>query len=211
MRFYFSLIIVILSTPFTLSAQKDSKATELLQAVGNHYKSFSSMQAAFTILIENHKENSSEKQKGLLTVKGDKYKIELESQDIISDGQIVWTHLKEEKEVQINSIDKSKDDQITPNKIFSIGQKGFKSRLTDTKKSIQTVELIPEDAKKPYFKIVMQIDKDKKLLTSLKILNKNGIHITYTVDKFMQNVDAPDVLFSFDSAKHKNVEVIDLR
>ncbi|MBL7928880.1 MAG: outer membrane lipoprotein carrier protein LolA [Bacteroidia bacterium] len=212
---YISLFFFLFSVPMTLSAQKDAKATELLNAVSSNYKSFKTMQATFTIIIENQKEKTTDKQKGTLTVKGDKYKVELGSQDIISDGQIVWTHLKEEKEVQINSNDKSKEDQLTPNRIFSIGQSGFKSRLGDSKKegskTIQTVELTPEDAKKPYFKIVLQIDKSKNLLTSLKVLNKSGINITYSIDKFLQNVEAPDVYFSFDTVKHKDVEVIDLR
>lgn len=212
---YISLFLFLLSFPVLLPAQKDTKATELLDAVSNNYKSFKTMQATFTIIIENQKEKTTDRQKGTLTVKGDKYRVELGSQDIISDGQIVWTHLKEEKEVQINSNDKSKEDQLTPNRIFSIGQSGFKSRLIESKKAgdkiLQTVELTPEDVKKPYFKIVLQIDKNKNLLTSLKVMNKSGIHVTYTIDKFMQNVEAPDVLFSFDTAKHKDVEVIDLR
>lgn len=212
---HISLLLSLLLVPFSISAQKDAKATELLNAVSNNYKSFKSMQATFTVFIENQKEKTTDKQKGTLTVKGDKYKVELESQDIISDGQIVWTHLKEEKEVQINANDKSKEDQLTPNRIFSIGQSGFKSRMGESKKTgdktLQTVELTPEDSKKPYFKIVLQIDKSKNLLSSLKVFNKSGIHITYSIDRFLQNVEAPDVLFSFDTAKHKDVEIIDLR
>lgn len=212
---HISLLLSLLLVPFSISAQKDAKATELLNAVSNNYKSFKSMQATFTVFIENQKEKTTDKQKGTLTVKGDKYKVELESQDIISDGQIVWTHLKEEKEVQINANDKSKEDQLTPNRIFSIGQSGFKSRMGESKKAgdktLQTVELTPEDSKKPYFKIVLQIDKSKNLLSSLKVFNKSGIHITYSIDRFLQNVEAPDVLFSFDTAKHKDVEIIDLR
>jgi outer membrane lipoprotein-sorting protein len=210
-----SLLLLSLLVPCSLYAQKDAKATELLNAVSNHYKSFKSMQAAFTIIIENQKEKTTDRQKGTLTVKGDKYKVELGSQDIISDGQIVWTHLKEEKEVQINSNNNSKEESLTPNRIFSIGQEGYKSRMGDRKKEgdkiIQTVELTPEDAKKPYFKIILQIDRNKNLLTSLKVLNKSGINVTYTIDRFIQNIEAPDVLFSFDTAKHKDVEVIDLR
>lgn len=212
---YIILLLIVVFVPFSISAQKDTKAADLLNAVSNNYKSFKSIQASFTIIIENQKEKSTDKQKGILIVKGDKYKVELGSQDIISDGQIIWTHLKEEKEVQINTNDKSKEDQLTPNRIFSIGQSGFKSRLGDSKregnKTIQTVELTPEDSKKPYFKIVLQIDKASNLLTSLKVLNKSGINVTYTIDKFIQNPEAPDVLFSFDTAKHKDVEVIDLR
>ncbi len=117
--------------------------------------------------------------------------------------------------MQINANDKSKEDQLTPNRIFSIGQSGFKSRMGESKKAgdntLHTVELTPEDTKKPYFKIVLQIDKSKNLLTSLKVMNKSGINVNYTIDKFMQNIEAPDVLFSFDTAKHKDVEVIDLR
>jgi outer membrane lipoprotein-sorting protein len=199
-----------------LHAQKNNRASDIINNLSKQYKSYKSMQAAFTLTIENQKEQTTEQQKGILTLKGDKYRVELANQDIISNGTVIWTHLKEEKEVQINANDKNNENEFSPNRIFNFSQAGFRSRLGPTRKTgkttIQTVELIPEHATaKPYFKILLQIDRDNNHLHSVKIFNKSGIHITYTIDRFIPNIDAPDVLFSFDPGKHKDVEVIDLR
>ncbi|MCC6383949.1 MAG: outer membrane lipoprotein carrier protein LolA [Bacteroidia bacterium] len=211
--FALSLIGIILTTQAI--AQKDAKASGALKAVNENYKSFKTIKAAFTITIENLKDKTIEKQKGVLTLKGDKYRVELASQDIISDGTTIWTHLKEENEVQVNANDNSKEDQLTPKRIFILGDTGFKTKFASEKKIgesvFQTVELFPDDSKKPYFKIIATLDKTKKLVSSVKIMNKSGINLTYSVDKFTPNVDVSDSFFTFDSSKHPEAEVIDLR
>ncbi len=215
MKLLLAIIAWCVAIPL-LHAQKDNRASAILNKLSNQYKSYKSLQAAFTLTIENQKEQTTEQQKGILTVKGDKYKVELANQDIISNGILIWTHLKEEKEVQINANDKNQENEFSPNRIFNFNQAGFRSRLGPAKKNskttLQEVELIPEDVTaKPYFKILLQIDRDRNHLYSVKIFNKSGIHITYTIDRLIPNIEVPDGMFSFDASKHKEVEVIDLR
>ncbi|MFI5220160.1 MAG: outer membrane lipoprotein carrier protein LolA [Bacteroidia bacterium] len=196
-------------------AQKDSKADGILKSVSAKYKSFKSLTVAFNLTIENQKEKTKDKQTGNITIKGDKYKLDMNGQEVISDGKSIWTFLKEENEVQINDAAAKKEDAISPTTIFTIYEKGFRSKYIGEKKEgakvIQQVELVPEDAKKPYFKIQLSINKTTKFIESAKILNKSGSHIFYIVEKFNADVPAPDNLFSFDTTKHPGVEVVDLR
>src|SRR5256885_1664718 len=146
-------LLISFNLIFNLSfAQKDPKAEEILNAVSTKYKSYKSVSAIFKLIIDNQKDQTKENQDGTITIKGSKYKLEMKDQDVISDGKTVWTFLKEENEVQINDVT-SKPDALTPTSMFTIYEKGFRSKFmdetTESGKTIQHIELVPEDAKKP--------------------------------------------------------------
>ena len=211
---FLTFIIVTFLVHFSL-AQKDSKANVILKSVSAKYESFKSVTVSFNLTIENQKENTKDKQTGKITIKGDKYKLEMNGQEVISDGKSIWTFLKEENEVQINDAKSKKDDAISPTTIFTIYEKGFRSKYMGEKKSgnkiLQQVELVPEDSKKSYFKIQLSINKGLKFIESAKILNKSGTHLIYIVEKFNSDVPAQDNLFSFETSRHPGIEIVDLR
>ncbi|MEP7170610.1 MAG: outer membrane lipoprotein carrier protein LolA [Bacteroidota bacterium] len=213
-KVFFILIALFISDIYFVNAQTDPKADEILKAVSAKYKSYKTLSARFKLVIDNEKENTKENQTGNIIIKENKYKLMMDGQDVISDGKTTWTFLKEENEVQINDVTVKKD-AVTPTSIFTIYEKGFRSKYigekTEDGKIVQQIELIPEDAKKPYFKIQLYINKTDKYVTSAKVLNKNGINVFYAVDKFTPDAPAEDPLFTFDKAKHPGVEVVDLR
>jgi|SRR6185436_2222862 len=209
--FFPVLFLVVFNTAFS---QTDPKADEVLKAVSAKYKSYKTLSASFKLVIDNEKEKTKENQAGKITIKENKYKLEMDGQEVISDGKTIWTFLKEENEVQINDA-AAKKDAISPSSIFTIYEKGFRTKYIGEKaeagKTLQQIELVPEDAKKPYFKIQLYIDKADKYVTSAKVLNRSGINLFYSVDKFSPDATAEDALFTFDKSKHPGVEVVDLR
>ncbi len=209
--FFPVLLLVVFNTAFS---QTDPKADEVLKAVSAKYKSYKTLSATFKLVIDNEKEKTKDNQAGKITIKENKYKLEMEGQEVISDGKTIWTFLKEENEVQINDAT-SKKDAISPSSIFTIYEKGFRTKYIGEKaeagKTLQQIELVPEDAKKPYFKIQLFINKADKYVTSARVLNRNGINLYYSVDKFSPDAPAEDALFTFDKSKHPGVEVVDLR
>lgn len=208
------LIVLLFVNSAFAQKSKDPKATEILKGVSNKYKSLKSYSASFKVTTLDQKNKATDTQTGSLTVKGSKYRLSIKGQEVISDGKTVWTYLKESNEVQINDA-AERTDGITPTSIFTIYEKGFSSKFMNESKNgaktNQVIELVPDDAKKPYFKIQITITKEDKLLSSAKIFDKNGTHLTYSIDKFNANADAPDQLFTFDSSKYPGVEVVDLR
>jgi outer membrane lipoprotein carrier protein len=193
---------------------KDPKAQEILKGVSNKYKSLKSLSAAFKITTQDQKAKTTDTQTGNLVVKGDKYKLTLKGQDVIADGKTIWTYLKESNEVQINDATE-KSDGISPTTLFTIYDKGFSTKYIGDKKegtkNLQQIELVPDDAKKPYFKIQLFIDKQEKVINSAKIFNKNGTNFIYQIEQFKMNPEAPESMFTFDQSKHPGVEVVDLR
>lgn len=194
--------------------KKDPKAQEILKGVSTRYKSMKSLSASFKVTTLDQKSKTTDTQTGSLTVKGEKYKLTLKGQEVISDAKTIWTYLKESNEVQVNDASE-KSEGISPTNIFTIYEKGFSSRYMGEKTegaiTLQQIELVPDDQKKNYFKIQISINKKEKVISSAKIFEKNGTIYTYLIEKFKADAEAPESLFTFDKTKYPGVEVVDLR
>jgi outer membrane lipoprotein-sorting protein len=198
----------------TAQVQNDKQADEILKAVSAKYKSFASVKASFTIILESGKDSTRESQSGTIYIKGDKYKLEIKGQDILSDGKTVWTVLKDAKEIQINETSKE-DESINPSTIFTIYEKDYNYKFIEEKtengKQVQVVELVPIDKTKKVFKIRMTIDKNDKLVISTKVFQKNGNRTTYSIKNFTPNPPVDDNFFLFKKESYPGYEIIDLR
>jgi outer membrane lipoprotein-sorting protein len=201
---------------YNVVAQDDAKAKAILDEVSAKTKTYSSIKATFSYNLENKDAKINETQEGAIQIKGNKYRLEIAGQEVISDGKTVWTYLKDANEVQINTVEAAADDAITPTNIFTIYEKGFKYKYegekTENGKAVHMINLNPTDVKgKPYHTVKLAIDKAAKQINSIKVLSKDGNHYTYTVKSFTPNAEMPDATFTFNTAKYPKVEVIDLR
>src|SRR5690554_5070044 len=84
-------------------AQSDQKAADILKSVSTKYKSLKSVKATFKITVENPKDKSTDTQNGTICLKGNKYRLEVAGQDVISDGKTRWTYVKDANEVQVDN------------------------------------------------------------------------------------------------------------
>lgn len=197
-------------------AQTDAKAKAILDEVSKKTKSYTSIAADFSYKIDNKTEKTSDTQEGKLLVKGDKYKLDIANQTVISDNKTVWTVLKESKEIQVNAVN-NKEEGINPSTIFTVYEKGFKYEFVKEEpqkdgSTWQVIKLYPVDTKKKSFHTVtLFIDKAKKQITSLKVNGKDGTDATYTIKKFTPNTDVTDATFAFNPKSLPGYEVIDLR
>jgi outer membrane lipoprotein carrier protein len=194
------------------NAQYDPKALEILEAMSKKYKAIATFEASLTSALTNETEKVNEEFKGKITVKGEKFKLSLEDQEIINNGTTVWTYLPSAKEVNIDNFDPKSDD-INPVKIFDIYKKGFKYLYLGDKTEVgfDEVDLVPEKKNAQYFKIKMFISKKDKSIHSWTMFDKSGNRFKYLITKFTPNVKVEDSFFAFDTKKYPGVEVIDLR
>jgi len=204
------LIAVFVFSAVSGFTQNDKKAASILDEVSAKTKSYKTIRIEFTYAMDNAKEKIHDKFKGSLLSKGDKYKLTAAGQDVISDGKIVWTFLKDANEVQINNISKD-DDSFTPTKLLSGYNKDFKSKFIEEKGNDQVVELYPLKKGKTFIKVRLTIDKNKKQIGKFVIYDRNGSTFSYIVDKFISDQAITDNVFSFNKAEHPGVEINDMR
>ena len=211
-KFVFGAILMFIGT--ASYSQYDPKALEILEAMSKKYKVITSFEATLTSSLTNESEGVKEEFKGKIIVKGEKFRLSLDDQEIINNGTTVWTYLPSAKEVNIDNFDPSSDD-INPIKIFDIYKKGYKylylADKTEAGVVLEEVDLVPEKKDAQYFKIKMMIVKKDKSIQSWTMFDKSGNRYKYTITKFTPNIKVDDALFTFDPKKYPGVEIIDLR
>jgi outer membrane lipoprotein carrier protein len=197
------------------TVQTDKKAEGILTKVSAKYKSMKSVKATFVITVENQKENTKDVQKGTICLKGNKYKLEIAGQDVMSDGKTRWTYVKDANEIQIDN-QKTDENAITPANIFTMYEKGwlfkFAGEQNDKGMVYELIELVPIDPKKKnIFKVKLAVNKNDKFITNAKLYDKNGSIQTIAVSKLSPDACNADSVFSFNAKKYPGAEVIDLR
>lgn len=195
-------------------AQYDPKALEILEAMSKKYKAIPAFEANLTSSLTNESTNTKDELKGKITVKGDKYRLELPEQHVYNNGTTVWTYLPEQKEVNIDNFDPKSDDLNLP-KIFEMYKKGFKylwlGDKTEAGTACDEIDLVPEKKNAQYFKVKMMISKKDKSVLNFTMFDRGGNRIKYTITKFTPNIKVDDAFFSFEVKKFPGVEVNDLR
>lgn len=197
------------------TGKSDPKAKVVLDNVSKKFKSLKSVIANFILKIEGANNSVTDSKKGSVYVKGTKYKVVMGDQEIISDNKTSWTYAKDVNEVTINNVDQSSQG-MTPAKIFTnFYDKDFLYKLngetTEKGRVLQNIELTPTDKSKPYFKVLIDVDKKTQTLARMKVFEKNGNRYTYEISSFQPNGAVTDDMFTFDARKHPGVEVVDLR
>lgn len=205
------LILFIGITSFTT---QDQKAAKILKDVSRTYQSYKTIKAKFTLSITAKNSKKPVTQKGILYLKGKKFRIDMDGQKIFCDGKKMWTYFSDgSNEVQITKYDPKAQD-INPSEIFTIYQKGFLYRYSGETvrngKKIQKIELTPEDKSKPFFKVKLSIDKMAHKIMDMTVYSKNGSHTSYKITSFAPNVTISDKFFRFDEKDYPGVVVIDL-
>jgi outer membrane lipoprotein-sorting protein len=195
------------------SQTKDIKAIALLDEVSAKTKSYKTIRADFSYTMENKQAKINEEKTGTLTLSGDKYRLKASGQEVICDGKLIWTYMKESNEVQINDLD-SKDDALTPSKLLSSYNANYKSRILKDRPlkdaNEVTIELIPNVIKN-FTKAILVVDKVKKQVRSFMLFDKSGNIFTYKITKYQTDIPVPVSDFTFDKSKFPGVEINDMR
>ncbi|QCR20941.1 outer membrane lipoprotein carrier protein LolA [Pontibacter sp. SGAir0037] len=214
MKKLFSFLLLAFMVVNLAHAQQDPQALKILNQMSQKYKSMNAFKATFTQTLENPSAKVKETMQGDILVSGPKYRLAVSGQEIINDGKLMWTYLKDVNEVTITEND-AEAESMSPSKIFDMYKKGYKYALAGTEKqgaeTVDVIELAPEDRSNPIFKVRLYISQKDKTLKSWQMFRNNGNRYTYSINNFVANPTLASDTFSFNKAKYKGVSVVDLR
>lgn len=195
-------------------ATGDAESKAILNKLSKNYRGMKSMQALVSLELQGGPGQVKEKRKGKLFLRGKQYRIDMGEQLIICDGRSSWTYLKELNEVNISRHEPS-PDQITPDNLFTMYEKGFDSFLESETGSGQQgtlcIDLIPQNKSVSYFKVRLFVDRQRNLIQKAIVFDKSGVQYTYQITEFKVNPKLQDNLFVFNVKAYPNVEVVDMR
>ena len=212
----FSLFVMVVwgQQPNQTRKFHDEESANVLKEVQKKMSSYKDISIQFTFRSEK-KEKFIDEIKGSNLIKGDKYVLKTEQQQVFCDGTTLWNYLPEQKEVTVSKYDKEEDSQmLNPLKMIREYEKMYKSNFVrETVEKgvlIQIIDLTPLKSS-PYYKVRLVLDKNKKQIMQVTAYEKDGMQYTYTIDKFAVNQSLSDEQFAFDISKYSGVEVIDMR
>lgn len=215
------LAVILLYFPQISFAQHNPEASQVLFESYNRYKTFQNVKIQFSQRTVNPSRNLDKTVNGTAYVKGKKHRIELPGQEIVSDGDNIWTYRKSQKKVFVKTYD-PEDASLTPDKIFRedfltrglIFNKLIKNTndpsndVSEQPKNENIVEIIPTNKRRAYTKFLLYINRSNKLVSKWVVFMKNGSTITYDVQLFPNSyIKSSD----FEPNFPQGVKVVDLR
>tara|TARA_B100000965_G_scaffold401046_1_gene424094 strand:- start:868 stop:1491 length:624 start_codon:yes stop_codon:yes gene_type:complete len=203
------ILIAVFLFSQLISFGQDEKAEKILKDLSANTKSYNYMDVDFDFKFINISQDINESQKGNIKINQNKFRLDLKQQLIISDDSIQWIYLKESNELQIMEYD-SQDDMISPNKLFTIYENGYKSQYIELKENNHIIDLFPVESNE-FKNIQLHIDQDKIQLKKITLFDKNGGSFSYVITKFITDKKIDDKTFSFNKANYPDIEIIDLR
>ena len=204
-----SLFLIAFST--TILAQ-DQLAKNVLDRLSTTTQSYKNMRVSFDFIFENKNQKINEKQKGVLVLQDEMFRLEMDEQIIINDGENQWIYLTDMNEVQIMEHD-PEEQLMSPKKLFTIYEEdGYKYSYVGAKsengKRLQIIDLFPKESG-AFMKVILAIDAAKNQLHKITMLDKNGGTYTYLITSFKSNTIVES--FNFNTTNYPGIEIIDLR
>ena len=202
-------IIGIILTFMVGALQAQTMASELVKKTIDKINKHKNVEFVFDYDMSNETIAVTESASGTAYLQGDAYKLEVEGQQIISDGKIMWTYLPDSEEVMVSN---PSDDEniITPIKLLTTYDKDYTMKYgKSSEKGIKVVEM--SNPKGEFSKVTLKINEAKLEIVSATISNRSGDAFTIKIKKtvFDQNLEAK--FFTFDEKAHPKVDVINMR
>lgn len=200
------LIIIGLLLSINLSAQT---AEEYLNNVIEKTKAYNDINIIFNYRIINKEAGINESMNGYASMKGNSYKINVNGQEMISNGELLWTYLIDEGEVMVSEV--TEDNNSSPIAIINSFSQNIKANFSYSEDvNIKVIE-ITENEGDTFEKINVTIDNNDLKIKKVHLYTNDGNEFVYEIIDFTTNQDLPDSMFIFNEALHPNVEVIDMR
>lgn len=216
--FHMKVMFSLLSGIFLFSAawcqSADPSAKQILDKASAKIKSYKSLQVQFSYQLLDAQGVSQGIKKGVASMKGVKYVVQLAGQEIYCDGKTIWTYDKSSNEVTITKVDPS-STTISPQKLFTnFYDKDFLYKVNGEQKAggktLVEIEMTPVDKSQNFHKVYLYVDKKTDIVSPIKVLDKNGNRYVYTVISLNGNAGLTDASFLFDKTKHPGVEEVNL-
>ena len=198
--------LLLLFVAQVVSAQNNADA--LIRVLVDQIKSHKNVEMAFSYQLSPDGKTLGNSEKGHAWLQGEAYKVEMNEQQTISDGQSIWTYLIDDEEVMISNATEGADN--TPLKLLTSLDKSYAATLAGINaQGIASIELANPNGQ--YKRVSLKVETKKTALKSMDVYMNDGSKLVITVEemKFDQNLD--DKFFTFDTKKHPKVDVIDMR
>lgn len=206
------LIFLVLNSPFSY-AQTDEKAENILKESKIKFESLKDYAAQFTYTLSNPiSATSSVSKKGIIKIKGKKFLIQMEDQQIYCDGESQWIYLPNENEVTIMSYDPEEGLNAVES-VFQLHEAYGTFKYAGIEplynRDHHKINLTITDGE--YYRGNLWIDVHTQFPSKAVLVNRLQTTTEYLFSAIQFNQGILDSEFVFDLSKYPGIEVYDER
>ncbi|MBN8681404.1 MAG: outer membrane lipoprotein carrier protein LolA [Chitinophagales bacterium] len=209
---------LIAQTPAPAPAEKnDPEAQKVLDKVRKKYETWKTIEVGFSLSIEVPGQAKTT-EKGTVAQSGDKFRLEMKDQTIVSDGKTTWVYVRKNNEVQITDAEPGGENGafLTPRDLLRRYQKGdflyaITDKVTEGGKQLTLIEFKPKDRKSEYSKLRVAIDEKAGQIAYIRAFARDGSRYTFSLTRQTPNKTFTGNYFQMDTKQYPGARVEDLR
>jgi len=207
-------VLVIITAFLPTITMTGQNAEKILADATGKMKAHTSIQMEFSYQMVNPEAGINETTQGKAVMSGDKYRLEIASQMIISDGKTLWTVLTDAEEVQVNDATEG-EDAFSPTKMLTDYKENYSSKLISgvnelNGRSVYLLELVPHEVKN-FMKVNLFLIRDNLQPYRIELFDFNESVYKYTLNNFETGVTLQPDVFTFSEKEFPGFDVIDMR
>ena len=130
MKYILTFMVLALCGSLAI-AQTDAKAKAILDKTVEHIKSYPAVEIVFDLSMINKAEDINETHHGKAYMKDKMYRIDV--MDVVNyfDGEVIYTYMPDQEEVNIKNPDENEDEMLNPSILFDIHNQKFTQKLVE--------------------------------------------------------------------------------
>ncbi len=212
------ILTLLFITPFLYSQAQEGargyeeKGEELIQKATEQITGYESLIIDFTYIVEDSGD-VLETSQGQTFLEGDKYYISVDAYEYTSDGETVWTCLKEVGEIHVNYTE-NLEQSLNPVHLLQDFQNHYKSKFIRqeeyTGETVSLIDAIPNEPQ-AFHKYRVAVKEYDNSLAYIKAYDRHGGTYKISIDEIQKNPTIPAEKFSFDESEYQEMDIIDLR
>jgi len=211
----FSVVLFLIFTFNALLAQPEPKqdAADMLWKTVQRYNVLQSFSIDFTLKFENNVVKLPII-KGVLLVKKEKYHLSFGDQIVANDGKMVWNFQKESNEISLFATEDDEFSIFQPLKMLNNWDKDYNAKLIRKEENQKKMDIIIDLTPKiqsSFYKTRLFIDEATYYIQKILMYDIDGTITTYSITKFLSNIEIDERKFIFNKTDFPNVQINDMR
>lgn len=208
-----SILIFLLFTQAIYS--QDPSLKKDIDAIIRQYTSADELSMKFEITMR-YSETEVQEYTGAFYQSQGQYGVWFDEYQIFSDGKAQWTIFKENKEVQITTVDPEGAELSSPAGILKyLNENSFKyfdkSALATGAASLHIIEMIPLDRNSDYFKIRISQDTRSKEIKYIEVFSRDGSRFQMDITEITFPDKIEEKMYKWNVNNFKDYYIEDLR
>jgi chaperone LolA len=204
------IVIFLASFGMLFAAQK---AEDVLEKVRKRYDAVNDAELRFSQKVRFPLTKVEQQLSGTLFIKKkNKYRVEMDEQTIVTDGQTIWSYSAANNQVMIDNF-KQDEQSLSPEKILVGAPDNYTATIVGEEKlggnETTVLKLVPKGEQSFIHSLRLWVDQKDWMIRQVEVVDLSEKQTLYTVLQLRTNTGLQDSRFVYQIPK--GADVVDLR